>query len=497
MKVVTRVLIFLVWHAFLVLVLGCGTQRVQTSQSSMAQAQAVSPGRAPAQAPAAAAATAANENRPTGESGPAGSAMSDGESANSIVSEDDEASDTPVVHEAIEGDQNLTASRPWRAPDYSNQAQALGWSESAFAVPKGLETNVAFWVDIYSKYTTDQGVLHDSEYIDLIYEVLDFTHISARADMNLYKKEHLRQKMVKDAKKRIATMLTKFETLKDPGELSDNEKKIWNYFNDKIQGKKKFKEAASKSRLRFQLGQRDRIVQGIFFSGRYLEEFEGIFKEAGLPLELTRMVFVESSFNVMARSKVGASGLWQIMRYTAKPYKMINDAFDNRNHPTQATRLAAKLLRHNYQMLEAWPLAVTGYNHGPTGVLKLTKIHKTRELGEMAQATDKKKRLGFASRNFYASFMAILEVEKNAPKYFGTVQWSAPLNAVNISLTKPLKYADLLKWFDDDDHKAQIFNPQINSPVRKGKMALPKGAIVSIPQSKEVAFVEAHGGVKK
>lgn len=400
------------------------------------------------------------------------------------------ATDTPVTHEAIEGDQSLTSSRPWRAPEYLNQTSQLGWSETAFAVPKGLETQVNFWIDIYSKYTTDQGVLHDSEYIDLVYEVLDFTYISSRADLNGFQKERMKIKMVKDAKKRVIDMLKRFESVTDATTLPENEKKAWEYFT-KIEGKKKFKEATSNSRLRFQLGQRDRIVQGVFFSGRYLEEFERIFKEAGLPIELTRLVFVESSFNVLARSKVGASGLWQIMRYTGKPYIMINDAIDKRNHPTEATKLAAKLLRNNYQMLQAWPLAVTGYNHGPSGVLKLTKLYKSRELGDLTQNNGSKKRLGFASRNFYASFLAILEVEKNAPKYFGTVQWSNPLGATDLVLPKQLTYNKLLEWFDGDDHKAQIFNPHITSLTRKGKKTLPKGAVISVPQNKEGEVREA------
>ncbi|MFN7729524.1 MAG: lytic transglycosylase domain-containing protein [Bdellovibrio sp.] len=402
----------------------------------------------------------------------------------------DEATDTPVTHQSIEGDQSLTTSRPWRSPEYANQTAQLGWNETAFAVPKGLETQVNFWIDIYSRYTTDQGVLHDSEYIDLVYDVLDFTYISSRSDLDGFQKERMKIKIVNNAKKRVVDMLKRFETLTDATTLAENEKRVWDYFV-KVEGKKKFKEAAGKTRLRFQLGQRDRIVQGIFFSGRYLEEFERIFRDAGLPIELTRLVFVESSFNVLARSKVGASGLWQIMRYTGKPYMMINDAIDKRNHPTEATKLAARLFRNNYQMLQTWPLAVTGYNHGPSGVLRLTKLYKSRDLVDLTQDNGSKKRLGFASRNFYASFLAILEVEKNAPKYFGTVQWSNSLNSTGLVLPRALPYTTLLDWFDGDDHKAQIFNPHITSQTRKGKSLLPKGAVISVPQNKEGEVREA------
>lgn len=391
--------------------------------------------------------------------------------------------DTPVSHQEIEGDRNLTSARPWKASDFTNQKSALGWTDTAFAVPKGLEANVAFWLDIYTRYTTDQGVIHDAEYIDLIYEVLDFTPIMMRTDINIFKKERMKTQRVKEAKARVVTLLKKLNDTTDPDQLSAEERRIWDFFS-KFENKKKFSEAHDKDRIRFQLGQRDRVIQGIFFSGRYLEDFEGVFRDAGLPIELSRLPFVESSFNVMARSKVGASGLWQIMPYTARGYMMMNKAIDKRNHPLEGAKMAAKLLRDNFRMLGMWPLAVTGYNHGPTGVLRLTKIHKSKEIGDLFPR-GAKKRLGFASRNFYASFMAILEVERNAPKYFGNVQWSQPLASVDVKLPFAIQYKDLLRWFDEDDHRAQIYNPHITSDARKGKMPLPVGALISVPAAKK------------
>ncbi len=395
----------------------------------------------------------------------------------------EETTDTPVTHEEIAGDRNLTASRPWRATDFTVQAGALGWTPEIFGVPRGLELNVKFWTDIYTKYTTDQGVVHDAENIDLIYEELDFTAIMMRTDISIYKKESLKMKQVKESKARVVALLNKFEKLEDSSILEGEEKRIWEYFL-KLDDKKKFKDAQEKNRLRFQLGQRDRVIQGIFFSGRYLEEFEKIFKEAGLPLELTRLPFVESSFNVLARSKVGASGLWQIMKYTGRGHLTINQAVDKRNYPTDAAKLAAKLLRGNYKMLEAWPLAVTGYNHGPSGVSRLTKLHKSKELGDLFPK-GAKKRLGFASRNFFASFVAVLEVERNAPKYFGNVLWSQPLASFEVNTPFEITYKDILRWFDNDDHKAQIYNPHFTTEARRGRVKVPKGTRVLVPVGKQ------------
>lgn len=382
--------------------------------------------------------------------------------------------------------------RPWRAPQFTDQIGALGYKKEDFQPPKGLEVPVQFWVDIYSKYTTDQGLIHDSVYVDLIYETLDFTPISMRADLSAVQKEKLKKKMIKSSKERVKDILTRISKTKDASLLNNDEKKVWDYFEKVGKPNHEAKEALGRGRLRFQLGQRDRMVQAIYFSGRYLEDFEKVFKDNGLPIELTRLVFVESSFNVLARSKVGASGLWQIMKYTMRPYQKKSTAVDLRNHPIVATETAAKILKFNYTLLQDWPLAITGYNHGPHGVHKLTQKNKTRDIVELIKNVTSKKRLGFASRNFYPSFLAALEVESKAPQYFGTLIWSQPLEAIELSLLKPLMYKDLLALFDNDDMKAQVFNPHITSDGRKNKQPLPKGAVVSIPKYKLAEVQKTH-----
>ena len=389
--------------------------------------------------------------------------------------------DTPVALEEIQGEKYLTPYRPWRAPNYANQEEAIGYTKDTFSVPKGLEIPYKFWLDIYTKYTTDQGVLHDAEHMEIVYDVLDFTSITRRGDINIYQKEHLKLSMVKSAKKRVEVMLKKFSRLKDPGLLGPEELKFWKQF-ETLEGKTKFILATKKNRLRFQLGQKDRIVQGIYFSGRYIEDFEKTFREMNIPIEMTRLVYVESSFNVLARSKVGASGLWQLMPGTARPYMMINEAIDKRNHPQEAAKVAAKLLKFNYKLLQSWPLAVTGWNHGPNGILRLTKKYKTREIGDLVANVNSKKSFGFASQNFYASFLAVLEAEKNAPKYFGALNWSQPLDTFDFKLPKDVAYKEIKSWFDDDDLKTQIFNPHINKPARLNRVKIPKGAIISIPK---------------
>lgn len=335
---------------------------------------------------------------------------------------------------------NTSTTRPWRAPSFDDQETALGYRADAFAAPKGMEKQIQFWIDIYTKYTTNQGVIHDSENVEKIYDVVDFTGLST---------EREKQKKIDAVKKVLGAKLNRED----------------------------------RENLRFQLGQKDRMQNAIYYSGRYLEDMEQIFKEAGLPIELTRLAFVESSFNIMARSKVGASGIWQIMPYTARPYRMLSTTVDKRNHPLEATRMAARLLKQNYNMLDSWPLAVTGYNHGPTGVLKMTRSYRTRDLSELIENVRSRRSFGFASRNFYASFLAALEVEKNADKYFVAVAWSKPLGSQDLKLPVSVKYKEILSWFDGDDSKAQVFNPHLTSKARSGH-PIPARTVIAVPKEK-------------
>lgn len=251
---------------------------------------------------------------------------------------------TPIIHSDFHGEVNLDDAEPWIAPDYTQQEKTLGYEISGFSVPAGLEERVAFWLDIYTKYSTDQGLLHDSRYVHLVYEPIDFTEIMNQPQLDRKIKSKMRRKLVDEAKTRIRERLKRLDQLSSPVGLEGEDLRYW-YMFAKIDEKNKFKEAAKDGRLRFQLGQKNRFLEGIYHSGRYIKEMESIFKEHHLPIELTRLPFVESSFNLNARSRVGASGVWQFMRSTGKQYMKIDGVVDERNDPLKATEAAAQKMK--------------------------------------------------------------------------------------------------------------------------------------------------------
>ncbi|MEK7355941.1 MAG: lytic transglycosylase domain-containing protein [Bdellovibrionota bacterium] len=344
--------------------------------------------------------------------------------------------------------EDLKAALPWRPTSYEGQTGALGWREDVFAVPERMKERVAFWKDIYAKYTTEQGVIHDTVHVHIVYASVDFGAIMRDPTTSFSQKAKAREDLIDSKKKEILEL-----------------------------------HQLDKSRIRFQLGQKDRFLLGIYYSGRYLRNMEEVFRKEGLPIELTRLPFVESSFNVNARSKVGASGIWQFMPRTAKEYMKVNKDIDERNDPLISTRASARLLKQNYQMLQTWGLALTGYNHGAYGVRSVVNKFGTNAIEELIEK-DPALALGFASQNFYACFLAALEVEKYANVTFADPKWSPEIESGEFKSAKPGAWRAFIEFFDGDEALAKALNPHVTARVREGKTKIPSGVTLRVPANR-------------
>ena len=275
--------------------------------------------------------------------------------------------------------QNITT---WQAPQFSLY-QAKGYTVDTFKVPDGLKKDVDFWIKVYTQYSTQQGVFHVAGDTETILGEIDLTQVYANQKWSAIRKELESEILVKRQKRNLAA-------------------------KHKIDIKK----------IRLQMGLKDRMLEAIKISGRYFPMIEKVFESEGIPKELSRIVFVESSFNIYAQSSVGASGLWQIMPRVSKKYKYMTPAQDLRNHPFYSTQLAAVILKENYAILKSWPLAVTAYNHGVGSMRKVIKKFNSNDIAFLVNNSNSKKGLGFASKNFYSTFLAALHVESHANIYF-------------------------------------------------------------------------------
>ena len=118
-------------------------------------------------------------------------------------------------------------------------------------------------------------------------------------------------------------------------------------------------------KMRTQMGR----IMGL--SQYYFPVFEEVFVRYGLPVELKYMAIVESMLNPVARSRAGASGMWQFMYSTARSYGLeINSYVDERLDVEKSVDAAARYLRDAYRIFGDWTLAISSYNCGAGNVSK-------------------------------------------------------------------------------------------------------------------------------
>ena len=357
-----------------------------------------------------------------------------------------------------------------------------------FPYPAALRPQVEFWKKIFATYSKYEVVIHDSETMK-IYKVVDFQPLLDEEGLDEATVLQVRQEQSKIKLEQIRTILLKLHQCgEDCGDLTAEEQRVWDMYRN-VNDPDKFRAAASEDRLRAQVGIRERFREAIQISRRYLHAMEEIFRREGVPVELTRLPFIESSFNVGAYSKVGAAGIWQFMPSTGRLYKMrVNNVIDERRDPLVATEAAARLLRENYESLGTWPLAITAYNHGLGGVAEAVDSVGTTDIEQIIRHY-RGKRFGFASRNFYPEFLAALQVEKNYENHFGSLQMAAPLTSDKVRLDCPIPLRTAARFVNADEDDLLSLNPSLGAAVRNGRAAVPRGYQLRVPAGTSAAFL--------
>lgn len=364
-----------------------------------------------------------------------------------------------------------------------------------FAVPKGIEVPFRFWRDIYSAYDRSQVLIHDTTYLEIVYTVVDLSDISPRIDpFEGFPPEvaTARLQRVNATMDQTRAALTRLAANPERADRTKFEAKVVQLFRHIPGGPEKFRAAAEGGRVRSQTGLRNRFQAGIVSSGKYMGTIETIFREEGVPWEISRLVFVESMFDLRAYSKVGASGIWQFMPATARLMGLTqNDIIDERNDPMAATRAAARLLKKNLESLGTWPLAINAYNSGP-GRLR----QAVRQLGTTSIATIIQRfshpGYAFASRNFYPEFLAALDTFENREQYFGgKIAVAAPLEFDTVVTPKPVLLPQLTEHAQCDTAALWELNPGLTPSIHQGRKALPQGYVLKVPKSQSRTFLAA------
>lgn len=306
--------------------------------------------------------------------------------------------------------QTFTQPQPVAPQRYYRPATQFG----PFHKPAALEPAVDFWRKTYIVWHRSEVAFHDDRYMDVIYEVMTLpgdvgeSLTSEQKDMVSQRREYWKfQLSMLESKLRYNAPLTATER-KIAAKLTGNGKRP---LNSIVYG--------ASERLRSQRGTRERFVRGLEISRRYDRQFRKIFREAGLPEDLAYLPHVESSFQPSARSSAGAVGMWQFTKGAAKTF-MPGGRVDLCLDPVASAVGAARYLSYAYGKLGDWPTAITSYNHG-IGGMKRAQNQVGRDFVQIVKSYDSPA-FGFASRNYYAQFLAAREIASNPGPYLSEAE---------------------------------------------------------------------------
>lgn len=163
----------------------------------------------------------------------------------------------------------------------------------------------------------------------------------------------------------------------------------------------------------FLMRKRDFLERMLTLSQFYFPMFEQELDNHNIPLEIKYLAVIESALNPLARSRVGATGLWQFMYGTGKMYKLnVSSYVDERSDPIASTKAASAYLSKLYAIFGDWDLALAAYNSGPGNVNKAI-----RRSGGYTNYWDIRRNLPRETAGYVPAFLAMMYIFEYAEEH--------------------------------------------------------------------------------
>jgi membrane-bound lytic murein transglycosylase D len=261
--------------------------------------------------------------------------------------------------------------------------------DSTFPTPGGLEPAVRFWLETFTRYGWSDVVIHDRAEPGVVYDVV---HGVAGDDRS------------PRVRRRVQAVIEWLD-------LTTKRASVRSIF---LPPSAAIDPAL---RVRTHRGARETFARGLASERLFRAKVRRALAAQGLPLDLAALPLVESSYHPGRVSSAGAVGLWQLTAEVADRYIRVDGKVDERRDPARASLAAAAYLRDLHDQLGSWPLALTAYNHGPNGMLRAVKATGSNDLGDIVRRYESPT-FGFASKSFYAAFLAARHALEHQARYF-------------------------------------------------------------------------------
>lgn len=285
-------------------------------------------------------------------------------------------------------------------------ARAEDPAPAAFPRPASLEAQVHFWKRVFTQVSTSQFLIHDRDDVRVVYDVLDLE--PEFQDGVVTSKVEGRVHQAKEAYAALLLGLAPLGASTEPRPPAAE--RVLALLGCPCSPDALARAAA---RIRAQQGLREKFAEGVVRARKMGPHVAEILRRYGVPEELAALPLIESTYNPHAVSKAGATGIWQFTRATGKRFMQVSRRLDQRLDPIRSTHAAARLLRENYEALGNWPLAITAYNYGQVGMMAARTSVGSDALEEII-ARYNGQAFGFAVKNFYAEFLAALDVARES-----------------------------------------------------------------------------------
>ncbi len=214
---------------------------------------------------------------------------------------------------------------------------------------------------------------------------------------------------------------------------------------------------------RYLKNRRNSLQRLMNLSNYYFPMFEQELDKHNMPLELKYLAIVESALNPRARSRVGATGLWQFMYPTGKMYGMeVTSYVDERSDPLRATESAAKYLSLLHNMFNDWDLALASYNAGPGNVSRAI-----RRSGGETNYWRIRNNLPRETAGYVPAFLATMYIFEYAEEHgFKLPKSGLPYYETDtIHVKQTISFKDLSEVLDIPEEELKFLNPSYKLDV--------------------------------